>query len=420
MVNEWFSQALVWITPLFSADAAREMLVFLGCGLVAWILTQALSRAAQWVGHNSVLFGDRLLDGLLWPLIWLALGFVSKLWLASWSTLFLYKLLLPVLIVVVVVRLSGKVLQLTFKKQAAAKTLGRVVAWLAWITLFLWITGWLPRVLQELEGISWSVGGTDLTLLKLIEGSITSALVLLLALWLSAAVEARLMRSGSRGELSWRIALSNATRAFLLFIGVLVALSAVGIDLTALSVLGGALGVGIGFGLQRVAANYVSGFVILAEGSVRIGDTVQVDNFTGVITSIRARHTVIRSLAGHESIVPNELLITNRVENLSLADAKVWLSTRVQVSYDADVEKVMALLSEAALKPPRVLRDPAPGIQLSRFADDGLEFTVGFWITDPENGTGNVISAVNLEILRLLREHQIVIPYPQRVLHQAP
>jgi small-conductance mechanosensitive channel len=150
---------------------------------------------------------------------------------------------------------------------------------------------------------------------------------------------------------------------------------------------------------------------------MRIGDNVRVDGFEGSITQINARYTVIRSLAGRESIVPNEMLITSRVENLSLADARVWQSTLVSVAYDSDVALVMQLLKQAALNHARVLRDPEPSVSLSSFGADGLEFTVGYWIADPENGSLNLKSLINLDILRALRENGIEIPYPQRVVH---
>ncbi len=251
----------------------------------------------------------------------------------------------------------------------------------------------------------------------MIEGALTAAAVLLIALWISAAIESRLLRSATGAELSLRKAVSNAVRALLIFVGLIMALSAVGIDLTALSVLGGAVGVGIGFGLQKLASNYVSGFVILAERSMRIGDNVRVDNFEGRITDINARYTVVRSSTGRESIVPNEMLIIQRVENLSLADPRVWLSTVVSVGYESDVDLVIRLLGEAALASSRVLRDPAPSVALSAFGADGLEFTVGFWIADPENGSLGLRSEINRAILSALRTHKIDIPYPQRVMH---
>jgi small-conductance mechanosensitive channel len=214
-----------------------------------------------------------------------------------------------------------------------------------------------------------------------------------------------------------RKAVANVVRALLVGVGLLLSLTAVGIDLTALSVLGGAIGVGVGLGLQKLAASYVSGFVMLAERSVRIGDNVRIDNFEGRITDIKARYTIVRALSGRESVVPNDMFIGNRIENLSLTDPKVSQSTMITVGYDSDVDQVMDLLKAAARAQARVLAEPAPDAQLSQFGPDGLEFTLQYWIVDPENGQGNLKSAVNLEILRSLRAHGIAIPYPQRVIH---
>jgi small-conductance mechanosensitive channel len=210
---------------------------------------------------------------------------------------------------------------------------------------------------------------------------------------------------------------ANALRALLLFIGLIFALEAAGIDLTALGVLGGALGVGIGFGLQRLAANYISGFVILAERSMRIGDLVKVDNFEGRITDITTRYTVIRALNGREAIVPNEMMITQRVENSSLADPQVQLNSTVQVAYGTDLDQLIPQLTAVVAAVPRVVTTPAPGVLLSAFAADGLELTIAFWIADPHNGQGNVRSDVNLAVLRCLNAAAVEIPFPQRVVH---
>ncbi|MFN3495552.1 MAG: mechanosensitive ion channel family protein, partial [Hydrogenophaga sp.] len=328
-----------------------------------------------------------------------------------------FKVVIPVLVSLVVIRVGVKVLQVAFSSAPWVRLLERTISWVAWLAMVLWVSGLLPVVLAELDQISWKIGATQLSLLTLLEGVITAGAVLILSLWVSSAIEARLLRKAVGGDLSLRKAVSNATRALLMFLGLIVALSVVGIDLTALSVLGGAIGVGIGFGLQKLASNYVSGFVILAERSMRIGDNVRVDNFEGRITDINARYTVIRSLTGRESIVPNELLIINRVENLSLADNRIWQSTVVSVAYDSDVEQVIALLMDAALSQDRVLRDPGPSVALSAFGADGLEFTLGYWIGDPENGQLNLRSLINRAILKSLREHGIEIPFPQRVLH---
>ncbi|MBK5206413.1 MAG: mechanosensitive ion channel, partial [Polaromonas sp.] len=178
--------------------------------------------------------------------------------------------------------------------------------------------------------------------------------------------------------------------------------------------------VGIGFGLQKLAASYVSGFVMLAERSVRIGDNVRVDGFEGRVTDINARYTVIRALSGRESIVPNEMFISNRIESLSLTDTQLLQSTVVSVAYDSDVDLVMRLLSAAAIQQERVLVEPGPGVNLTNFGADGLEFTLNYWIADPENGQQNLRSLINIAILQSLRQHGIEIPFPQRVIHTRP
>jgi small-conductance mechanosensitive channel len=239
----------------------------------------------------------------------------------------------------------------------------------------------------------------------------------MLALWVSAVLERRLLANASGQDLSWRKIVATLLRTVLLFIGLMFALSAVGIDLTALSVLGGGLAVGLGFGLQKIAANYVSGFVILAERSLSIGDMVKVDTFEGRITDIRTRYTVIRALNGREAIVPNEILITTRVENASLADPRVLVSTAVQVAYGTDVRALQPKVEAAIAAVRRVVADPAPSVQLGAFSADGMDLVINFWIRDLENGQGNVKSDVNLAVLDVLNREGIEIPFPQRVVH---
>ena len=406
-----------WLAAFLQPTVLIELGAIAACVALAWGLAALLRRSLHLSDAPSILFGRKLFDGALFPLFLLALGYAARTAVMQWVPLAVFKVAIPVLVSLVIIRIGAKVLQVAFPGAAWVRPIERTISWLAWLAMVLWVTGLLPLILRELDEIQWKVGGSILSVRTMIEGALTAGAVLLVALWVSSAIEARLLRSATGSGQSERKALSNATRALLLFLGLIMALSAVGIDLTALSVLGGAIGVGIGFGLQKLAANYVSGFVILAERSVRIGDNVKVDGFEGRVTDITGRYTLIRSGVGRESIVPNEMLITSRVENFSLADPRVWHSTVVSVAYDSDVELVMRLLGEAARISPRVLADPPPSVSLSAFGADGLEFTVGFWITDPENGLLGLRSEINLAILTALREHGIDIPFPQRVLH---
>jgi small-conductance mechanosensitive channel len=278
----------------------------------------------------------------------------------------------------------------------------------------LWISGLLPVLEGVLESVHWRFGGARVSLMTVLEAAVSVVMVLLVTLWLSGVAERRLQAlvpAGSQpGDLSLRKMAVNASRTLLLVVGVLMALSAAGIPLTALSVFGGALGVGIGLGLQRLAANYVSGFVILAERSLRIGDLVKVDTFEGRITDINTRYTVIRAPNGRESIVPNEVLLTQRIENATLADSRVLVSGTVVVDNGSNVEGLMPALVTAMKGVPRVLAEPEPAVQLARFAPEGIELQYVFWISDPDNGQGNVRSDVNLAVLSTLRRLGIDFP----------
>ena len=408
------------VDSLFKPSALIELAIVAGCLLLAWGLVRVLRGKQPRPG--STWFGDRIVDGALFPalallFVWLARALVLALWPQELPQAVM-RLAVPVLMSLAVIRLTVRILRVSFPDSQLMRVVERSVSWLAWIAVVLWITGAMPLILAQLDAISWKVGASKISLRNIIEGSISAVLVLMLALWLSSLLEARLLR-GATDNLSFRKIAANALRALLLLVGLVFALSAAGIDLTALGVLGGALGVGIGLGLQKLAANYVSGFVILAERSIRIGDMVKVDNFEGRVSDITMRYTVILALNGREAIVPNEMMVTQRVENLSLSDTRVSISTTLRVAHGSDVETLMLQLLAAVADVPRVLKRPEPAVVLAAFAPDGLELNIGFWIDDPHNGQGNVLSDVNLAVLRVLQQAGVTMAYPQRMLHMA-
>ncbi len=409
---------MTWFYSLARPESLKAAGAFGVCLVLAWLLSWGVRQVFK-NSEMGILLGRKLFDGVLFPVALLALTFVARTLLAQEAPISLFAILLPVCMSLAVIRLGVKVLQVAFSNAPSVRMIERTLSWLAWGAVVLWVTGVLPLVLNELEQITWRVGGSTLSVRTLIEGALTACAVLIATLWVSAAIEARLLVSATGNDLSLRKVISNTLRALLLFVGLMLALSAVGIDLTALSVLGGAVGVGIGFGLQKLASNYVSGFVILAERSMRIGDMVLVDGFEGRITDIKARYTVIRALNGRESIVPNEFMIIQRVENFTLMDPKMSQTTMVSVAYDSDVALVQRLLEQACENQPRVLQDPVPTASLSQFGADGLEFTLSYWIADPENGQLALRSSINMAILASLRAHGIQIPHPQRVVYAA-
>jgi small-conductance mechanosensitive channel len=406
-----------WLANFGQPTILLELALLGACVILAWAVTAGLRRALGLQGQTTIMLGRKNIDGVLFPLVLLCLAYLALHVLDNYVAVMLFKLAVPVLMSLLAIRVGVKVLKAAFPDVGWVRVLERTISWVVWLLMVLWVSGLLPVMLNELEQVTWKMGSSTLSARTLLEGLLTAGVVLIITLWISAAIESRLLHAATGSELSVRKAVSNATRALLMFVGLILALSAVGIDLTALSVLGGAVGVGIGFGLQKLAANYVSGFVILAERSMRIGDIVRIDNFEGAITQINARYTVVRSITGRESIVPNEMLINSRVENHSLADPNVYQTTVVTLPYDCDVDLVGRLLLDAAKSQPRVLREPEPSVFLSAFGPDGLEFTVGYWFSDPQNSQLKLRSAVNMAILTALRANNIDIPYPQRVVH---
>ena len=390
-----------------------EFAVLLGCLAVAFGVCWLLGRRHA---SDSIWFGRAIVDGLLFPLLALMLAYTARNVVDDYQAVPLLRIAVPVLVSLAGIRFLARVFTVVFPASGVARLAERLFSWLAWLGAVLWIVGAMPAVLEEMDSITLMFGKTRVSVLDIVGGVLSSGVVLVLSLWVSSALEKRILREAV-DDLSLRKIAANAIRALLLLVGLLFALSAVGVDLTALSVMGGALGVGLGLGLQKLAANYVSGFVILFERSLRIGDTVRVDNFEGTVADIKTRYTLIRATNGRESIVPNEKLITERIENLSLADPKLLLTTTVTVGYDSDVELVQKCLLEAALSSSRVIADPAPAARLANLGSDGLEFQLLFWINDPENGQLNVRSDVNIAVLHSLRAAGIDIPYPQRVLH---
>ena len=405
-----------WTQEGLSPSVLNEFGWLLLALAVAWLIVKQLSRYAA---PASVLFGRQLVDGLLFPAVALGLVYIGQILLGKHQSLMLLKLAVPVLLSLVLIRLCARVLTAVFPQSPLAVLTERLISWLAWLVAVLWITDLLPLVVQEMEQVHVNFGKTHLDLRSLVEGLLSSGLVLVLALWLSATIEQRVLAQ-TMTDLSMRKIASNVLRAALLLIGLLLALSAVGVDLTALSVLGGALGVGLGLGLQKLAANYVSGFVVLVERSVRIGDIIRVDGMEGKVTDIKTRYTLLRDPSGRESIIPNDMLTTQRVDNFSLTQSAVAQLCTFTVAVDSDPLQVQKLLLDVASRLDIVLKDPEPLVFFSSFNQDGLVFTLHVWLSDPFLGKLVVLSEVNAAVWDAFKQAEIHLPPVKPVLVQTP
>lgn len=350
---------------------------------------------------------------LIFPLVGMLLTGVAQMVLKPFVAVSLLKLAMPLLGSMALVRSLVFVLRQAFPGAGWLTAWEKFIAAVVWGWLALYITDLAPYFIHSLEQFRFSVGKQPLNLWLILSGMVTIFLTVVFALWVAGVIEARLMGLRSLdGNL--RIVGVRVAKAVLTVVAVVSSMAMVGIDMTALSVFTGALGVGLGFGLQKIASNYVSGFIILLDRSIRIGNIVQVGADSGVVTQITTRYTVIRHPGGVEYIVPNEALISTTVQNQTYTDNSLRLSTVVGVAYDSDLELAMRLMVDCAKAQPRVLIEPPPRVLLTLFADSSINLELGFWVADPENGKMNVVSDINLAIWRAFKENGIQIPFPQR------
>ena len=419
MKKEIYSNLLqnAWV-DLQDAQVGWQIAILLGCFALAWGAGRAL-RLSRLEADGIWKFGVGGLRRILFPAVALLPLTLAISAAKRWIEVDLLRLFVPLLVSLLLVRLFFYLLRHAFTRGSVVRTFERAIAVLVWGVLVLHVSGLLPDVIDLLDDIKFHIGTQKLTLWLMLQGLFWVAITLLAAMWLSSTIEARLMRAESLHS-SLRVVFSRLATALLVVLAVIIVLPLLGIDLTVLSVFGGAFGVGLGLGLQKIASNYVSGFIVLLDRSIRIGDLITVDNFYGEVKNITTRYAVVRALDGREAIIPNELLIATTVLNHSYSNRQIRLALDIQIAYRSDVKRAMQLMEAAAHRHARVLDDPPPLAFLLRFGDSGIDLQLGVWIGDPENGTLAIRSELYLDIWNAFREAGIEIPFPQREVRILP
>jgi small-conductance mechanosensitive channel len=386
--------------------------------LVGWLVARLVR--AWWRGRpgreHSLHTGVESFTHVMGPLLVVAFLALAQFLLAKYRFhTNIVKVAIPIFMSLGVIRLVFYLFRRVFARRGqlgeAFVTFEKIFVFIVWAAVALYIAGMWPDIFDYLDKNYVPLGRKKVSLADILQAIASVAVLMMLALWIGTALEERLMGMSALHS-SLRAALARVSRAVLIVGAVLLSLNLVGIDVTVLSVFGGALGVGLGLGMQRIASNYVSGFIILLERSLSIGDMISVTNFTGKVTQINTRYTVLQGLDGVETVVPNEMLISGTVQNQSLSNRRVRASTKLTVAYGTDLDVVMPLLVAQAAGTARVLEEPAPGCSLSRFGPEGYELDLGFWIADPENGQGGVVSEINKKIYTLVQAGDIKLGYP--------
>ena len=318
------------------------------------------------------------------------------------------------------IRVTVYVIRVSLGARTRLKGWGVPITAIVWVFLALHVLGWGDEVIAALDSIGMNAGKTRISVWSVMKLLVTVSVFVVIAMWASRWLERRVLKLDALAP-TMRIGIAKFLQAFLIGLSVLIGLNAAGLDLTTLNVLTGAIGIGLGFGLQSIAANFVSGFVLLMDRSIKPGDVISFTGMPGTATEgfgwveeLRGRYVVVRDRDGVETLVPNQNLITNPVINWSYTDPRVRLKLPVRLSYKDDPELAMKLLLEATDGHPRILREPAPVARLMGFGDHGIELELRFWIPDPQEGVNNVRSDVNRRIWRLFHDHGLTIPVAQR------
>jgi small-conductance mechanosensitive channel len=378
--------------------------------LLAWWASRRL--AVQRSPDDTMRFTVGGLQRLQFPLTALIVVLIGRALLKYWQPVSLLNIAVPLLTALVAIRIVVYGLRRVFAASGWVRSSERVIAWTVWIGFALYITGLAPQLLQFLDGLEFSIGDNRITVLMVLSGTLAVLGTLLVALWLGRAIESRLMQSAHL-HMSLRVMLSKLAQALLILVAVLIALPAVGVDPTVLSVFGGALGVGLGFGLQKIASNYVSGFIILMDRSVGLGDVLTVDRHNGEIVKLTARYVVMRGADGTEMLIPNETLVTTTVVNHSYSDRLVRVAVPVPVDYRSDIKLAMRLMKDEAARHPRVLRQPAPDVLIKQFAEVGVELELGVWVDDSRPGPAGLRSDLYSALWDAFKANGVRMPPPK-------
>ncbi|SUA36384.1 membrane protein [Neisseria zoodegmatis] len=393
---------------------------WLELGVVAAIMAVTFWLSSYWIKKHPVQetnrwgFARHITQRILWPILMLISAVVALyFWNLNDNNALWLQLLAMASRWMILIRFALAVVHAALPTSKFTDWLERFLSGFLWFAFVLWVSGIDDIIINGMKSLEFPIGSVKLNLFTVVTGLLWVVVLMLFALWLARFIDNRLM-SSSRLDLNLRIVLSKVVKTVMLALSVLIALPLVGIDLTVLSVFGGALGVGIGFGLQKVASNYISGFIILGDRSIRPGDRLTVNDFTGYVTKITSRFVVLSNASGSEALIPNETFVTSTVINESYTNASLRQSLNIQVAYNTDLTKALSILEEVAAEQDRVDASPPPKAVITGFGENGIDLSIGFWVKDPENGFVVLFSNIFYSVWKRFNAEGIEFPFPQR------
>lgn len=411
-----------WIKEFSTIQGGLQLATVLGCGALAalthkrWqqFITRLLGELEKQTFFQYLLRGSNRIAFPMSMLLYLIFTrFVIGQFGINTAVLDVFT---PLLLSLAGIQLGVYILRTGFAPSPALHAWEGVFSLGVWSILALHLVGWLPNVIKAMDDLAFTFGESRFSVLSLLELVISIVIFVVLANWLSRLIDVRTKRSKYINP-SMRVVLTKTSKFVLYAFALLFALKSVGVDFTALAVFSGAMGVGIGFGLQKIFSNFISGFILLFDRSIKPGDVITVGTRFGWVQELNARYVVVRDRDGVETLIPNENLITSEVTNWSYSDRAVRQRIPLQISYADDPEIAMKLMINATQGNPRVLSSPEPAARMLGFGDNGIDLELRIWIDDPESGVASVVSDINLAIWKSFKNNNITIPFPQRDVH---
>jgi len=376
-----------------------------------WIMRKIVERSKG----NWKALGEGI-GKIVSPFIFLIVVWLSGCILMPYQTVNMH-VIQTILIALIVIRLVVYLVKYILHPNPLLNAYQNFLSSILWVTVVLHLFGFLAPISSSLQSITFGFGDKEFSVLLVLQLLAGIFLSVISAMTLSRFIENRLMKVTQIG-LSGRVMINKIVRIALYVIAIVVALDTIGLDLTFLSVFGGAFGVGLAFGMQKIASNYVSGFTILLDKSLQIGDILTIGEHYGIVDSIKSRYTVLRKLDGVEVIIPNETLIAENIINHTSSDRKVRVWIDIQVGYSSSVDLATEIMLSSCNQQERVIKDePEPTVYLMNFGESGIDLKLVFYIEDAEEGTYRLKSDINKEIWREFQAKGIEIPFPQRVIH---
>lgn len=402
---------------LLSFSTLIELGIIITSGIIVFFLHQwSISSIANSSKGNWKFAGDAF-SKIVNPIIFSIIILISSYILNVYQDTYLLDIAQILAMALIIIRLVVYLVRYILQPNPLLNAYENILSFILWIFVALYLFGILKPILNTLESITFSFGEKDFSILLLIQLLIGIFVSIIVAMTLGRFIENRLMKINQL-SLNGRVMINKVLRIALYVIAVVIALDTIGLDLTFLSVFGGAFGVGLAFGMQKIASNYISGFTILLDKSVQIGDILTIGEHYGIVNSIQSRYTVLRKLDGVEVIIPNETLIAENIVNHTSSDRKVRVAIDIQIGYNSSVDEATNIMLSCCNAQERVIKEnPEPTVYLMNFGESGIDLKLVFFILDAEEGTYRLRSDINKEIWKQFNEKNIEIPFPQRVIH---